>query len=331
MNTVMSRLYPLLGAAFLIATFSTAAIAEVLVVEPAVNSGKEADFQRAKAASKDAKQAFADDKFTSALAHAESAYRTYPNASTAIQMATIHARLDHAKDAYRWLLVARNHNPVRAIVSRIDKGLKKHGAIAKFRTVLLKTTPNDATISINGGAAIAKGGSYVGLSFGEHTLAATAANHHPASQTAIAKAAGMQTVNFKLEAMAVVPAADPESADITVPLALVISGAVVAGAGAGLLVWGLSSNGDANGLNGSFASGQTADDAADEFNGLKGNAEIGTYAGYGLLGLGGALIVTGAVLWAILPGGTEGEGSADVVATPALLPGGGGMVLHGSF
>ena len=43
--------------------------------EPLKNSAKEADFQRAKASSADANQAFEDGDISAALAHAETAYR----------------------------------------------------------------------------------------------------------------------------------------------------------------------------------------------------------------------------------------------------------------
>jgi len=334
----MRRLITTLATLSCILTVATAAYAQVIVVEPKVNSGKDSDFALAKASSEDANKAFGNNDIPAALAHAEAAYRAYPNASTAMQMAAIYSAENKHSSAFRWFLLARNHNPSEAFRPRIDDALVKHGKAAKLAVVLVKTRPADAKVSIDDGAGTTVGGRYVGLGFGDHTLKATAPDYTDGTEKVSVTKAGITTVNVAL--MVVEKPADPvepppEQGSIVVPLALVISGVVLAAGGAGLMVWGLDSSSQADGVGGQFVQDPTPEQSAaarNDYNSLKGDAEVGTYAGYGLLGVGGALLITGAVLWALTPSGSpEGEGSTDVSVSPALVPNGGGLVMGGRF
>ena len=329
--------------------------AEVIVTETRPNSGAESDFQRARASWADAKKAMKARRYKSALTHAEAAYRAYPNASTALSVMNVHARTKNHRKVFEWALRARNHDPTESYLATAEAALRKHGKKAKLGVLQVTSTPSKATVTLQGTTFAA--GAFVGVSVGPAKLVVTAEKHEPATRTLEVAAGGIQSVAVALKAIPVeppkttpttptekpdtttstVPKAAPKttSKDATAasvaPLALLISGVVVAGVGGGLHGWGAAQDADASALNGNWPAGTSYEASRETYKDLRADGEAGAYAAFALYGVGAVLITTGAILWALDAGDDEAHGSADVVVAPALVTGGGAVTLGGRF
>jgi hypothetical protein len=317
-----------------VASLSAASLAEVMVVEVRKNSGTDADFARAKASSADANTAFGEGDIRGALSHAEAAYRAYSNASTAMQMATIYSKTNKDRSAFKWYLLARNHNPTEAVISSIEDALKAHGGKAKLGVVRVETTPKDAKVDIDGGAGVTVGGAYFGVSFGEHEIVVSAPKHSAANLAVKVSKGSIQTLKAQLKPVVaeVKKPKEVESASIALPLGLIIGGVVAAGAGAGLHLWGLGADSELADQNGKWtAQGLSNEESLARFDGFAGDASTGSTVAFVLYGVGAAAIVTGAVIWALQGSDSGGDGKVDVVVAPAFIPAGGGLTLGGTF
>lgn len=309
-------------------TAAPSARGEVIVLEVPKNTGLEKDFQRAKASSVDAIKAFESGNVTGALAHAESAYRVYPNTSTAMVMARIYAHGKNDRKAFEWFLRARNHGPSEAFLVKVNAGLFEHGRTLKLGTFKASVEPTGAALKLSGDSI--PNNVFVGVSLGEYALEVSMGGYEPSSQRIKIASTDPVAVSVILSPLAK-SSVEVSSGLPAAPLALIIGGVVAAGAGVGLHVWGLGRDGGLDTDNGRWASqGLGVDAARESFSAATDDATLGTTIAFVLYGVGGAAILTGAILWA-LDEPTPSNGTADVVVAPAYMRGGGGLVLSGGF
>jgi hypothetical protein len=187
----------------------------------------------------------------------------------------------------------------------------------------------------------------IGASAGEHRIAVKADGYKRAERSVKVEPARPAVVQVNLERLPakkvdvepppkkkVEPPAPVEKSEpsIAVPLALIIGGVVVAGAGGGLHAWGLGAESELKALNGTWAAAElTVTEAQARIDSLYSDASTGTTAAFVMYGLGVGLITAGAVLWGLQGSDSDGEGLVDVVLSPVMVPHGGGMTLKGRF
>jgi len=290
--------------------------ARVVVVETLPNLGDEAAFQRAKASSVDANKAFSEGDNAGALAHAETAYTGYPNASTALLVATVHGEMGAPEKAFEWCLKARNHKPSESMAATIDAALKKHGAKLGLGVLRVVTSPDGATVTFDG-ATTAPSGVYVGASKGEHQVAARKAGFAAAQRSVTVEVGALQEVTLGLTELEGLPA--------QVGWGLLGGGLVVAGVGGLLLGLAASDASEVSKLD------PVSMDYGNRYDDLTGSGQTKQTAGWVMVGVGGAALVTGAVLLGLTLSADSDQG--DSVAMPTLSPVRGGLLsgLMGRF
>lgn len=324
---------------FLALTMWPAVGAASTVVAPPipVDRGTDGDFQRSKDDGVSAQKHMQRRRWKKMLRHSKAAWETYKSPTYALLQGIALAKLKQPDEAFRWFVVTKAMKPSTAINAEADRQLAELSPQLKLGVWEFKA-PLAAIVTIDG---IRVSGGVVGLSYGKHavviaeegfeTREATVEMEGP---TAPKARFSLNKVQAKVEPPPVkagptAPVEEPESASIALPLGLIIGGVVLAGAGAGLHVWGMGADSEADAINGQWNQ-QTFDDSREQFDSLRSDGQTGTFAAYGLYALGGGLIVAGAVVWA-LQDTTENEGTADVVLAPAIGNGGVSAVFSGRF
>jgi hypothetical protein len=311
---------------------------------PKAEAVSDIDRDRAGKAFERAQAAYAKGQAAKALEAMEYAYKTVPNASTAMTRAFILGALGRHREALEGYLVAANLDPTEEEHQTIDAGFKKHGQALELAVVEVAVIPHDAAITVNGRAL--EGRTFVAVTPGDHTVRAEAAGHRP-MEVGLAVVAGVFTVvDRTLERLPVVEAPKPEvkptppvTPDPTTAVAetpsskpqvaewvLTASGVGAVVAGGVLLERAVSKHKD--------TSEQITDGTIDQGAHARAGTEINGFwiAGWVLVGAGAAALGVGILLFALPdadPEPTEGPHLGG--AAPLVWPGGGGVGVHGRF
>lgn len=295
--------------------------------------------QRAERAYAEARRAYQRGRYDAALQHADAAFRTIPNSSTALIRATILAALALDADAFDAYLLALDLDPTPEEAELASAGLARHGATLGRGWVALTPTPKGAAVELAG--ASWHGRRAVGLAPGHYVAHVRADGKAPARVELVIEAGQGVVREVKLAAPAPGPVVAGSGAELPggAPAALVaegeeagaspagliltIGGGVLMAVGAGTHLAAASAASDAD--RAARASGATDaarraryDDAVERKDSLE-------TASWVLYGVGAALVATGIV---VLVTADEAPG-AEVV--PVVGPDGAGARLRLGF
>lgn len=289
--------------------------------------------QRAEDATDKAREAFAKQLFPEALAAADELFELSPNASTAILRAIILDKLGQHRNAFESYIIAANLDPTLDERARIRDGIKAHGpqATPKLGSLKIEVLPKDARVFADG-LDIGRL-RVIGLSEGEHEIRVEAANYLSKSRKITVAAGEEAEVRFVLEEIAgpkqLDPVEEPGQRSYVAPIAFMVTGGALLATGIGLNVWAAGRADDATELQNAPPGGESSTELRTRetaYNSATDDAELGATLAYVSYAVGAALAGTGVVLL-LIDGDPEGKRSV----APALVPGGAGLQLSGTF
>lgn len=276
-----------------------------------------------------------------AIAEAEVAWRTVPNASTALIRATLLSEAGEHAEAFAAYLQAADLDPTDDERALIQAGLAKEGplcVIPRGWARVRPPKPAGATVVVDGVEVTPP--RTVGLQSGERTVRATAPDHEPLELTIQVTAGQEQLVELVLTEK------QPEPPPVVVVEPPVVEPPPIVivepppPPGPPILPWTLVGVGGALAVTGGVLvglSGGPADDAATlanptagmsssereaAYEAAKSDAQAFQTTGYVLLGAGVAAAAAGAVLFVL-----DGEDEP----TTTVAPSPGGLVVEGRF
>lgn len=319
------------AAALLLALAAPASAAPVRPALPA--TAAEPDLAAAKAVYAKGDAAFRAERFDQALAHVSEAWSLNPNASTAIILAVVYQRLSRQRDAIGAFLAALEldaSDQERAFAASELEALCV-GLDPPCGWLEIRTSVPDATISVSG--VTWSGPGRVAVDVGNHVVTVEAPGHIGEERVLAISAGAGVLFDVSLEPLAagglspppeVAPAAEPEEPargpSLVGPIALLVSGAVVAAAGAPVTVWTFDRAGDASKAPTEDAHGALVDEIE--------TAQLAA----GILYAAGGVIAAAGLTWLIIELSSSDDASPSIaVPMPRLVPGGVGVTLGASF
>jgi hypothetical protein len=320
---------------------ATPANAEVLnpaLPQRSLPSG-EAKAEAAKAYA-DAVTHYEADRLDAAITSAKLAYAMLPNASTAGLLCQLLQDKGDKRAAFEKCLVGLSLSPTGQEEGQLLAIMSELGRGVGMGWVDVKVAPEGAQVRVESEAF--SGSRVIGLTPGQYEIVVSAEGHRDATETVSINAGIPYKVKVRLaEHAAALPptgsAPGPKQAkrgaNVTA-IALMVAGGVIGLAGAGVQVAGALKISDAKDYQdpeSEVSEGLSEDQRKAKYDDLNGTGEtLQNVAGPITYGVGAAILVTGLVILLADSDDAPADGQATTVA-PALVPGGAGLVIGGSF